>query len=651
MRARLATFALLTAIVIAGVGIGAAVTTASSPSSTVSCSGSLPTDATAFSLNCTVVAPPPPTTLPTGPTGSTGVTGPSGTTGQTSTAFYVDPNTDAPAEVKTLTAAGDTTDAALIEKIASQPQAVWLGAWNSNNGTVVNNELTAAKGQAVLFVLFGVVDSECSTSSNYQTSAQYETFVNSIVSSVGGRNAWFDVEPDGLDEIPQSCGFTTAQAQQREQLISYAAQKLATVSSHVYIDAGCTVCQPVSVMGSLLNSSGISYAAGFALNTSGFDSTANEDTYGHQLSALVGGKHFIIDTSRNGSSAHASTWCNPSGQLLGADPTTVTGDLLDDGSLWIKYPGQSDGNEQTASVCSASAPASGSWYESYAIGLASTGAPTPAISGLTVDDISNVSSVVAMEQTLPVRPTTRVVFDDSEPASYYAKAVTSLDPVSGVMGELEDSSAAKSVSAVTYQARVQSYVSTLGSSVNIWEIGNETNGNWTGSYPVGAAKVAEALTDVPIGTAALTLYANEYAPNNCGDGTSEPTPVQWSNTYLTAAQRAEISYVFESFYPTQCQNTYPSSSTVALEMASLHSLYPNAVVGFGEVGLPNQASASTDATAAKVMAWAYGLDPNLSYYVGGYFWWYGAEDLAPTSQPLYPYFVTALQSEKAALNG
>jgi hypothetical protein len=49
------------------------------------------------------------------------------------------------------------------------------------------------------------------------------------------------------------------------------------------------------------------------------------------------------------------------------------------------------------------------------------------------------------------------------------------------------------------------------------------------------------------------------------------------------------------------------------------------------------------------MSWGYGLKPGLSYYVGGYFWWYGSEDLASTSKPLYPTFVDALKSEQVAL--
>jgi endoglucanase len=44
------------------------------------------------------------------------------------------------------------------------------------------------------------------------------------------------------------------------------------------------------------------------------------------MSYLVGGKHFIIDTSRNGlGPAPDGSWCNPPGRALGPKPTADTG--------------------------------------------------------------------------------------------------------------------------------------------------------------------------------------------------------------------------------------------------------------------------------------------------------------------------------------
>ena len=149
--------------------------------------------------------------------------------------------------------------------------------------------------------------------------------------------------------------------------------------------------------------------------------------------------------------------------------------------------------------------------------VAGGGTPTPSspLYGVTIDRITHIATVVAAEKALPERPITRVYFDVSEPASYYASAVPLFHTVSQVMGELLDSSDARSISTSAFQSRVEDYLNTLGSSVDLWEIGNEVNGNWTGPYATGATKVDEAYSDVAKtgGKTALTLYANEYGPD------------------------------------------------------------------------------------------------------------------------------------------
>ena len=286
------------------------------------------------------------------------------TTSSSGVTFYVQPNTDASKSVASLTAAGDRVDTALIEKIANRSQAIWLGEWNPNQTTVVNQVLTAANGSVPVFVLYAIPNRDCwsYSSGGYKSDAQYETFVNQIAAGVKGRQAWFILEPDALPD-ENSC-LSASQRTDRQDLIRYASQTLSMVSSHVYLDAGDSAWQTPSYMAGVLQTAGVSFAAGFSLNVSAYEPTAKQEAYGNQLSALIGGKHFVIDTSRNGSGVPATTWCNAPNQLLGTPPTTVTDDSLADAYLWIKSPGQSDGN------CGHGAPVSGDWWLSYALGLA-----------------------------------------------------------------------------------------------------------------------------------------------------------------------------------------------------------------------------------------------------------------------------------------
>jgi hypothetical protein len=258
--------------------------------------------------------------------------------------------------------------------------------------------------------------------------------------------------------------------------------------------------------------------------------------------------------------------------------------------------------------------------------------PSP-LYGVTIDDVAGMSTVLADEAALPFKPTTRVVLDNA-PASGFTSAIAQLHGVSNVMGEILDSSDMSSVSDSQVDADTKAYLSAFGSNVDVWEVGNEVNGNWTGSYASVIQKVETMYNDVkaasPSALTALTLYYNNPSggpADNCGDGTSELTPEQFTQQYVPAAMASGLNYVLLSYYPTQCGDYEPSSAQVASDVEALHALYPNAQIGFGELGTPNQTSASSVSQANQIMQWGYSLNPGLSYYVGGYFWWYGEEDV------------------------
>ncbi len=96
--------------------------------------------------------------------------------------------------------------------------------------------------------------------------------------------------------------------------------------------------------------------------------------------------HFIVDTSRNGRGPwtapagntwpDAQTWCNPPDRGLGLRTTTNTGDPLADAFLWVKTPGQSDGQCDRGTGTSTDPargnitdPAAGAWFPQQAIEL------------------------------------------------------------------------------------------------------------------------------------------------------------------------------------------------------------------------------------------------------------------------------------------
>ncbi|HWE56328.1 MAG TPA: glycoside hydrolase family 6 protein [Acidimicrobiales bacterium] len=288
--------------------------------------------------------------------------------------FYTEPGTGAQVA---LTTDHSPSDDAALEKIASQPTAIWLGPQYSNNQAVVNQYESAAtaQGRVPIFVLYAIPDRDCGSysSGGYSSDAAYEQFVDQVAAGIAGRRAAVIVEPDSLTVT--SC-LSSAQFADRTALLHYASQHLSVAGTSVYLDAGNWVAP--ATIASRLAQSGVALDAGFAVNVAGAQPTDAMETYGASIvSALgadgAGGRHFVIDTAINGNGMAgnpSSYWCNLSGLGLGHVPTTSTGDPLVDAFMWIVYPGNSDGQCRGPGTYDASAPPAGTFWISYAVALA-----------------------------------------------------------------------------------------------------------------------------------------------------------------------------------------------------------------------------------------------------------------------------------------
>lgn len=268
--------------------------------------------------------------------------------------------------------------------------------------------------------------------------------------------------------------------------------------------------------------------------------------------------------------------------------------------------------------------------------------------GVTVDDVTHLGQIITGLRHLPEMPTTRIYFDTHEPAGYYAPAVRALRPVSYLMGELLDSSDEARISTSAYDQRVKSYLASFREDIDLWEIGNEVNLNGTGRYPTVRAKLAAAYQDVAAqgGRTALTLYYNI----GCGDGPGELDPLAFSRAYVPRSVRDGLGYVLLSYYEDACHGIRPSAGTWTAYFRKLHALYPRARVGFGEIGMNSPVTAKTLSSAKSLVRYYYGLAVRLPYYVGGYFWWYFAEDGLPDpGAPLWAPLRAGIQAEARSL--
>ncbi|MEI6480282.1 MAG: glycoside hydrolase family 6 protein [bacterium] len=278
--------------------------------------------------------------------------------------FYVNPNTQAAQSASALRAQNRESDAFIMDKIALTPTAAWFGDWNSDVKNDVNSyvsKATSANATPVL-VAYNIPGRDCGnySSGGSNSSASYKAWIKSFASGIGNRKAIVILEPDALPLL--NCLSKSNQAD-RQSLLKYAVGILkANSQTSVYIDAGHPNWISASDMANSLKKSGVANADGFSLNVSNFMTTVENINYGKSISALINNKHFVIDTSRNGSGSNGE-WCNPLGRSLGSKPTTTTGNSLVDAFLWIKAPGESDG------LCNGG-PSAGVFWESYALDLA-----------------------------------------------------------------------------------------------------------------------------------------------------------------------------------------------------------------------------------------------------------------------------------------
>ncbi len=261
-------------------------------------------------------------------------------------------------------------------------------------------------------------------------------------------------------------------------------------------------------------------------------------------------------------------------------------------------------------------------------------------------------------------PTVRVVFDESMDqtkgggsAVEYAPILAGLSGHARIMGELLDSFYVSDYSLQELTSRACEYRAGLAHLVDIWEVGNEVNGEWLGDslaekllavFRVFTSTGQDFALRCPGWTLrsderpfqlAVTLYYN--GPYDGGQSTDENcwedpdhAMLHWTETTFgqagaLAAMVPHLDYVWISYYEDDCNGIQPDWPSV---YGSLVLLFPNSLVGFGECGTTNSSR-----KVRMAMRYYHGMDsPDPDFanmhilqprYVGGLFWWYFSRDL------------------------
>ncbi|MEU6303017.1 glycoside hydrolase family 6 protein [Streptomyces sp. HUAS 31] len=289
--------------------------------------------------------------------------------------FWVNPDGNAAEQVADYEKGGKKDDAEQIRKIAQQPTGEWIGPENPEDEARGYTEAADKAGRTALLVLYNIPHRDCGQYSQGGAADgnAYRDWIDGVAKGIEDRAATVILEPDALLHLVDGCTPDEFH-EERYDLLKGAIGKLKSLkNTKVYVDAGNAGWGHPDQIFEPLKWAGIDQADGFSVNVSNFYTTKDSIAYGKQLSGKVGDKPFVIDTSRNGNGPYTEgdpneRWCNPPGRALGETPTTKTSDPLVDAYVWVKRPGESDGE------CKGG-PKAGQWWAEYALKLAKATTP------------------------------------------------------------------------------------------------------------------------------------------------------------------------------------------------------------------------------------------------------------------------------------
>ncbi|EQC25607.1 hypothetical protein SDRG_16538 [Saprolegnia diclina VS20] len=278
----------------------------------------------------------------------------------------------------------DAKFAPAINELKKYPVATW---YTDRGGDSIDALIAACPTDTPVIIVYGLPGKDCDAGysgggSNTNTD-QYKAWLEKLTTKVGSRKVIYILEPDAIGLLAnKDCAAQNGYAANLQVAIHALA---ANSNAQIYADVAGWANQGKAV--AILK--GFQKLTGIAINTSNYKSTGEMNQLCETYSSQTGGLHCIIDTSRNHNGSPQNEWCNAKSAGIGAPPTDNTGSKVVDYLLWLKVPGESDGQCYGQSSDSSVGPGAGQffpdgfqrlWDQSYFVahGLPKIGeAPSP----------------------------------------------------------------------------------------------------------------------------------------------------------------------------------------------------------------------------------------------------------------------------------
>lgn len=287
------------------------------------------------------------------------------------------------------------------------------------------------------------------------------------------------------------------------------------------------------------------------------------------------------------------------------------------------------------------------------------GIPTP-LSGVTLDeewteDPDNWPTIVEALRSCQTekgfKPTVRIIMGNDDNGvpfspSHYVPLFRTISEakVAYILACPVDSTFMLLYTKDSYRQRFADSESALGDYVDLWEIGNEINGEgysdpdeaaqngedpWMGYGEAARQANADkmiAAWECLHGRGRKTFLTPYYFKPGCNgpDGENSPTMEDWLRKYVPSNLKVGLDYVMLSYYEDDNANWVPTREQWTQVFADLQGIFPSARIGFGECG--NTADKANLRSKLTMIHRYYQMPKYVTNYVGGYFWWNWAQD-------------------------
>ncbi len=170
---------------------------------------------------------------------------------------------------------------------------------------------------------------------------------------------------------------------------------------------------------------------------------------------------------------------------------------------------------------------------------------TKHIRGRDGDDVEDpVEKIVDSLNSFAKPPMVRIVFDAADKTGESYKdacaAIKKKAPRVRIMAELLDSHDVSGFSVDGYRSRAKDYWSNLHKWVDVWEVGNEVNGDWTGKHSAAKYMAAWEVLDRKGARTAITGYYSRCCEDING------SMLAWLEQNVLGKMRETISYAWVS---------------------------------------------------------------------------------------------------------